>query len=181
MFTNIGAAMAAGTSVIGAIGSSILKSLGGFLGQLGQMMITYGTMAIVKAKLDASIAIPGAGFVTGPAAIAVGAALLLASAAIGAFAGGKSSSSSIGGALGPASSQPARAMGGSVQAGVPYLVGERGPEMFTPSGFGSITNSKNTMGGGMAQSIHITGRLVGAGKDLVAVFDDYVRVKSRTT
>lgn len=34
---------------------------------------------------------------------------------------------------------PARAMGGPVMAGGSYIVGERGPELFTPSGSGNIT------------------------------------------
>lgn len=43
-----------------------------------------------------------------------------------------------------------RATGGSVNAKQPYLVGERGPEIFVPSGAGSIMNSSRTaaMGGG---------------------------------
>lgn len=36
---------------------------------------------------------------------------------------------------------PARAMGGPVTAGQPYLVGERGPEMFVPSGGGNVLPS----------------------------------------
>jgi hypothetical protein len=179
----IGEAMATGGNVFAAVGKSILSSLGGFLGQLGRMMIEYGTMALVKAKLDASIAVPGAGFVTGPMAIAAGVALLALSTAIGSFASGKGKgASSGGGALGGATSLPARAMGGSVQMGQPYLVGERGPELFTPSGFGSITNARSTAGMGMGGgTIHITGTLVGEGRQLKAVFDDYVRTTGRTT
>ena len=87
-----------------------------------------------------------------------------------------------GGALGPATSLPARAMGGSVQMGQPYLVGERGPELFTPSGFGNITNARNTamMGGGV-QTIHIMGELKASGRDLAANLNEYVRVSGRTT
>lgn len=33
---------------------------------------------------------------------------------------------------------PGRATGGPVSAGRPYLVGERGPELFVPSGFGRV-------------------------------------------
>ena len=39
---------------------------------------------------------------------------------------------------------PARAMGGSVTAGQPYLVGERGPEIFSPNINGSIVNNMRT-------------------------------------
>jgi tape measure domain-containing protein len=39
---------------------------------------------------------------------------------------------------------PARASGGPVSAGKTYLVGENGPEMFTPNESGSITSSRKT-------------------------------------
>jgi len=43
-----------------------------------------------------------------------------------------------------------RASGGSVNNGQPYLVGERGPELFVPSSAGTVMNNSNTkgMGGG---------------------------------
>ena len=44
-------------------------------------------------------------------------------------------------------SLPGRAIGGSVQAGKPYMVGERGAEMFVPNQSGSIVPN-NRMGGG---------------------------------
>ena len=44
---------------------------------------------------------------------------------------------------------PGLAMGGPVSAGSPYVVGERGPELFVPSSSGSIVpNSKMSSGGG---------------------------------
>lgn len=51
---------------------------------------------------------------------------------------------------------PARAIGGSVQSGQPYMVGERGPEMFVPSRSGSIVpNGK--MGSGISISVDARG------------------------
>lgn len=51
---------------------------------------------------------------------------------------------------------PGRAIGGSVQSGQPYMVGERGPEMFVPSRSGSIVpNGK--MGGGISISVDARG------------------------
>lgn len=50
----------------------------------------------------------------------------------------------------------ARAMGGQVNAGRTYLVGERGPELFTPSGHGRIIANDN-MGGGMVFNIDARG------------------------
>jgi len=184
-FTNlgasIGAAIGSGGNVIAEVGKSLLQSLGGFLGELGKMMVSYGLMAIAKASLDASMLVPGAGFVTGPMAVAAGIALIALSGAIGAFASGKSKSKSGGGPLGGPSSVGARAMGGSVQMGSPYLVGERGPELFTPSGFGSISNNKNTMGGGMAQSIKVIVEGVLSGRDIHLSGQEYVRVSGRST
>jgi phage-related minor tail protein len=48
-----------------------------------------------------------------------------------------------------------RATGGSVMAGTPYMVGEKGPELFTP--FQSGTISPNRGGGGNAITINING------------------------
>ena len=41
---------------------------------------------------------------------------------------------------------PRREMGGSVSSGQTYLVGERGPEMFTPNASGNITSNKDLGG-----------------------------------
>ena len=43
------------------------------------------------------------------------------------------------------SSIPARAVGGPVNANSPYLVGERGPELFVPSNYGKIVDNIATM------------------------------------
>ncbi|MBS1706751.1 MAG: hypothetical protein JST40_12840 [Armatimonadetes bacterium] len=45
---------------------------------------------------------------------------------------------------------PGRAMGGPVFAGTPYLVGERGPELFYPRQSGSISNR------GAGSTIHVS-------------------------
>ena len=42
-----------------------------------------------------------------------------------------------------------KAIGGSVQAGQPYMVGERGPEMFVPNQSGSIIPNDKMGGGGI--------------------------------
>ena len=48
-----------------------------------------------------------------------------------------------------------RAMGGPVSAGVPYLVGERGPELFVPGRSGGILPS-GSFGGGGTTVVNIT-------------------------
>ena len=68
----------------------------------------------------------------------------------GIFTGG-SGTTSVPGHIGPGA-----AGGGTVQPNTPTLVGERGPELFVPSGAGSIKNnsdSKNMMGGGSGVNI----------------------------
>jgi phage-related minor tail protein len=49
-----------------------------------------------------------------------------------------------------------RANGGPVAGGSTYLVGERGPELFTPSSSGNITPS-HAMGGGANITVNVNG------------------------
>ena len=64
---------------------------------------------------------------------------------------------------GPASnyfvpSMSGKAIGGSVQSGQPYMVGERGPEMFVPNSQGSIVPNNRAGGNGVVvnQTINVT-------------------------
>ena len=50
-----------------------------------------------------------------------------------------------------------KATGGPVSGGTTYLVGERGPELFTPGGSGFIT--PNGAGGGMTVNINVSGAI----------------------
>jgi phage-related protein len=52
-----------------------------------------------------------------------------------------------------------RAAGGPVNAGTTYLVGERGPELFTPSGSGTIIPNNRLGGGGGGINITVNGAL----------------------
>ena len=49
---------------------------------------------------------------------------------------------------------PPRAMGGPVSSGSSYLVGERGPEIFTPSSAGNIISNQKSMSGGRGGSTY---------------------------
>jgi phage-related minor tail protein len=54
---------------------------------------------------------------------------------------------------------PMKAIGGPVQRGNPYVVGERGPELFVPSRSGSIVSNDNMSGGGgvtVVQNINVS-------------------------
>lgn len=70
----------------------------------------------------------------------------IADAIFGATAGGEGYFAGIGGA---------RALGGPVSRDTPYLVGERGPELFVPNQSGSIVPN-NQMGGGESININQT-------------------------
>jgi hypothetical protein len=53
-----------------------------------------------------------------------------------------------------------RASGGAVSAGTTYLVGERGPELFTPNTSGGITpNNKMNAGSGTTINLNVTGAI----------------------
>ena len=47
-----------------------------------------------------------------------------------------------------------RASGGAVSAGQPFLVGERGPELFTPSSYGQITRNSQLGSGGITVNVY---------------------------
>lgn len=74
---------------------------------------------------------------------------------LGALFGGGGSGGSGGGLLGSLagavsglfSGAPGRAIGGAVAGGRPYLVGERGPELFVPTAAGRIDNGSGNSGG----------------------------------
>lgn len=51
---------------------------------------------------------------------------------------------------------PGRAIGGSVTSNTPYLVGEKGPEIFVPGGNGTIIPNKNMGGASGAPTINVT-------------------------
>ena len=58
---------------------------------------------------------------------------------------------------------PGRAVGGAVAGGRTYLVGEEGPELFTPGGQGYISTATDTsrMMGGRAAQLAVSAPLIG--------------------
>jgi hypothetical protein len=89
----IGSAIANGSDVLSAIGTTIIQAFAGFLSDMGDLLIKYGTLAVLKGKLDLAILTGGpVSIAAGIAAIAVGVALKAAGGAIGSFAssGGRS-------------------------------------------------------------------------------------------
>ena len=76
---------------------------------------------------------------------------------------------------------PARAKGGPVTAGRPYLVGEMGPELFVPQHTGAIIPSQtapmSSSGGGAVYNINVNayGDPAEAGRQIVKAIQDYER------
>ena len=90
--SSIGEALASGGNVLGAVGNAVLEGLGNFLSEMGGMLVKYGTLAVLKGKLDLAILAGGPVAIgAGIAAIAVGVALSAAGAAIGSLSSGGSS------------------------------------------------------------------------------------------
>ena len=76
-----------------------------------------------------------------------------------------------------------RATGGSVMGGGPYLVGERGPELFMPAGSGSIVPN-HRIGGGSTYNITVnagmgSGNGAELGREIVAAIKRYERSSGR--
>ena len=66
-----------------------------------------------------------------------------------------------GGLLGALVGLPGRATGGPVAGGRPYLVGERGPELFVPTSAGRV----ETLAPARAREVRVTINVAGAGGD----------------
>lgn len=64
-----------------------------------------------------------------------------------------------------------RAAGGPVARGGSYIVGERGPELFTPGTSGTITPN-NALGGGNNITVNVNG---GDPNSIVRALQQYVR------
>jgi hypothetical protein len=62
-----------------------------------------------------------------------------------------------------------RASGGSVRAGQPYLVGEKGPELIVPKHSGTVVNSQQTGAMGGASSQTVVNEISVVGSDAAAV------------
>lgn len=83
--TSIGEALATGGNALKAIGETILQGLASFLSEMGGLLIKYGTLAVLKGKLDLAILTGGPVAIgAGLAAIGAGIALKAAGGALGA-------------------------------------------------------------------------------------------------
>jgi hypothetical protein len=67
-----------------------------------------------------------------------------------------------------------RANGGPVRGGTPYLVGEKGPELFVPSASGQIVSNQNMQGmGGNVFNIDARGAQAGVGEEIRRALQEY--------
>ena len=119
-FSNLGAsigeALATGGNVLNAIGNTILNGLGNFLSEMGGKLVEYGTLAILKGKLDLAILAGGPIAIgAGIAAVAVGIALSAAGAAIGSLSS-KGSNGGDGSSRGSGPSNFSGSRGGNFRA-----------------------------------------------------------------
>ena len=79
--------------------------------------------------------------------------------------------------IAPARSQ-FRAMGGPVNAGMPYVVGERGPELFVPRGSGNII-ANNRLGGGGTYNVTVNASPLSSPADVGAAVVDALAAYNR--
>jgi len=80
-----------------------------------------------------------------------------------------------------ASQHRGRAVGGSVARGSSYMVGENGPELFTPSAGGMITRNENLNGGlgGTTVNIYVAGSVIHERDLAVTVRDNIAQLMRR--
>jgi hypothetical protein len=72
---------------------------------------------------------------------------------------------------------PGLAAGGPVSAGSPYIVGETGPELFVPTGSGTIMSNNRLSGLAGGGTVNVTVNMPAGsnGDDVVRALQDYVR------
>lgn len=155
IYTSIGQAL--GDAITGKTDAlrAIVSTIGDLISQIGKALIQYG---IVKAGLDkilsaGGIAIPGA------IAIALGIAAVAAGQAF--------------------KNIPGRASGGPVNRNSPYVVGERGPELFVPNSSGRIIPNHALAGSAINEGFVASHRI--SGNDLVLLINRTNKYQVRNT
>ena len=165
MATGIGemvGSMASGSSNIADLGAMLLGTLGGVLGQVGQLAISTGVAMLgIKAALQS----------LNPAAAIIGGVALVALAGIV-----KSKASGLGDNFGAGGGVPAFANGGVVDKPTLGIFGEAGPEVLIPKQ--RLDNLLSGFeGGGTAGGGTLTTRITG--NDLEIILDKTRRKNNR--
>ena len=123
------------------------STAGAAIGAGAVVVAAAGVVDGIPSKVAGS---PKARSVTGPTAEEPGAGATAAPSSASGF--GNVGMSSPGKFMPPT----LRAFGGSVSGKTPYMVGERGPELFVPGGNGTIIPNSNMRGGGGGSPISIS-------------------------
>lgn len=161
-FSSIGEALVSGESIIEAAGNALLGTLGGFLNDLGQMLIKKG-LATVLAGTALNFLFPGSGAKTtagGFGLIAAGAALSLGSGIIGAGRTSPGSNKST-------NNVTAFANGGIVSGPTNALIGEYAGARNNPEVVAPLSKLKSMIGGG--DQIFIAESVI-RGQDIVTTY-----------
>lgn len=172
---------------IGAKASAAVTAMVGALGTLqAAFSLTAGTAAVAAGAEAAATG--GASLLVAAPAIAAIVAAFGTLAGMGAlaglldFSGNKNTEVRTHQTkMGTKGGMRKRAVGGSLARGVSYMVGEHGPEMFTPSTSGVLTRTENLgrVGGGVNVVVNVHGSVVQE-KDLaVAVRDNIAQLMRR--
>ena len=134
--------LSSSSNLFGSIADVMKESEGEQSGIYKAMFALSKGFAIAQAALNLSTAISQASILPYPANIPA----MIQAGASGASLVSAISSASYGGA---------REHGGPVSSGSSYLVGEAGPEIFTPNISGGITSNKKSFGGDGGQAINV--------------------------
>ena len=143
------------------IGKQVLSSLVAMLVKLGIQRLVFSALNLsanaTEAGAEASRAVAGAGANAVMSMAAAPFPLNLSAPAFGAaMASTAAAQYAAGAALGKTVAVAgARQEGGPVMGGRTYLVGERGPELFTPNTAGNITSNDNLGGGVVIENIEL--------------------------
>lgn len=170
--TTTGSAAGVAADLVQSLTIDIRASTQGFAQDIAAMRGTFdGTLVdgfskaggVLDTGLTTAIGRASAGF-TSLRGLAMGVIDDIAAQASGnlfASLGADSGAGGIGGLLGVsalvamASGLPGRATGGAVSPGQPYLVGERGPEVFVPTAAGAVASSQGQPGRDLNVSITV--------------------------
>lgn len=157
-----------GNAISGAnfnFGDQIFDILGGLAQTIGKAIISIGVIKLgLDTVLESLYSLPGAVIIAiGVAALAVGQVIKNLK-----------------------SNTQRRQVGGSVQAGQPYIVGEAGRELFVPNVGGRIVSNTQLMANsqafvGQGVTVRVVGQFVQRGNDLVATIASTNRYQGRNT
>lgn len=176
-FSQIGVALAEGTSAIDAFGNALLSAFANFLGQLGQMFIKEG-IAQIGYGIAKNLILPGSGagnIAGGAGMIAAGAGISVLGGALGTANKGKKGSSNSKREI------PGFANGVTNFGGGLAVVGERGEELVNlPKGSDVIPHGRSmSMMRRGGENLTVNGVFKIGARELVATIDNERNLNKR--